>query len=133
MGCYGIGLGRCLAAIVEQRHDEKGIIWPMNIAPYKVAIVVIDTLSQDQMDAANHLYKELQYNNIETIFDDREVRAGVKFNDMDLIGIPIRITIGKKIVEHIVELKRRNSDEVKEISIFDVVDNIQDIIEEEKI
>lgn len=133
MGCYGIGLGRCLAAIVEQRHDEKGIIWPMNIAPYKVAIVVIDTLSQDQMDAANHLYKELQYNNIETIFDDREVRVGVKFNDMDLIGIPIRITIGKKIVEHIVELKRRNSDEVKEISIFDVVDNIQDIIEEEKI
>ena len=133
MGCYGIGLGRCLAAIVEQRNDEKGIIWPMNIAPYKVAIVVIDTLNQDQMDAANHLYKELIDNKIDTILDDRNVRAGVKFNDMDLIGIPIRITIGKKIIEHIVEIKRRNSDEIKEISIFDIIYNLQDIIEEEKI
>ena len=133
MGCYGIGLGRCLASIVEQRNDEKGIIWPMNIAPYKVAIVVIDTLNTDQMDAANHLYQELTDLGIETILDDREVRPGVKFNDMDLIGIPIRITIGKKIVDHIVEMKRRNSDEVKEVSIFDVVYNMQDIIEEENI
>ena len=133
MGCYGIGLGRCLASIVEQRNDENGIIWPMNIAPYKVAIVVIDTLNPDQMDAANHLYQELTDLGIETILDDRDVRPGVKFNDMDLIGIPIRITIGRKIVDHIVEMKRRNSDEVKEVSIFDVVYNMQDIIEEENI
>ncbi|MBR3490084.1 MAG: proline--tRNA ligase [Bacilli bacterium] len=133
MGCYGIGVGRCLASIVEQRSDDKGIIWPMNIAPYKVAIVVIDTLNTDQMDAANHLYQELTDLGIETILDDRDVRPGVKFNDMDLIGIPIRITIGKKIVDHIVEMKRRNSDEVKEVSIFDVVYNMQDIIEEENI
>ena len=133
MGCYGIGLGRCLASIVEQRHDDKGIIWPISIAPYKVSIVVIDTLNIDQMDAANHLYNELNELGIDTIFDDRDIRPGVKFNDMDLIGIPIRITIGKKIVDHIVELKKRDSEEIKEISVFDVIYNIQDIIEEENI
>ena len=133
MGCYGIGLGRCLASIVEQRNDEKGIIWPISVAPYKVAIVVIDTLNVDQMDAANHLYKELIDLGIDTILDDRDIRPGVKFNDLDLIGIPIRITIGKKIVEHIVEIKKRSEEEVKETSIFDVIYHVQDIIEEENI
>ena len=133
MGCYGIGLDRCIASIVEQNNDEKGIIWPINVAPYKVAIVVIDPLNVDQMDAANHLYQELIDNNIDTILDDRDIRPGVKFNDMDLIGIPIRITIGKKIVEHIVELKKRSEEEVKEISIFDVLYNVQDEIEEKNI
>ncbi len=133
MGCYGIGLDRCIASIVEQNNDENGIIWPMNVAPYKVAIVVIDPLNVDQMDAANHLYQELVDNNIDVILDDRDVRPGVKFNDMDLIGIPIRITIGKKIVEHLVELKKRNSEEVTDISIFDVLYKVQDIIEEKNI
>ena len=133
MGCYGIGLDRCMASIVEQNNDEKGIIWPVNVAPYKVAIVVIDPLNIDQMDAANHLYQELIDNNIDTILDDRDIRPGVKFNDMDLIGIPIRITIGKKIVEHIVELKKRDEEETKEISIFDVLYNVQDIVEEKNI
>lgn len=133
MGCYGIGLDRCIASIVEQNNDEKGIIWPVNVAPYKVAIVVIDPLNIDQMDAANHLYQELIDNGIDTILDDRDIRPGVKFNDMDLVGIPIRITIGKKIVEHIVELKKRNEEEIKEISIFDVLYNVQDIVEEKNI
>ena len=133
MGCYGIGLGRCLASIVEQQNDENGIIWPMSIAPYKVAIIVIDTLNVDQMDAANHLYKELLDAGIDTIIDDRDVRPGVKFNDMDLIGIPIRITVGKKVIEHLVELKKRNEEETKEISIFDIIYTLQDIIEEENI
>ena len=133
MGCYGIGLGRCLASIVEQRNDEKGIIWPISVAPYKVAIVVIDTLNVDQMDAANHLYKELKDLGIDTILDDRDIRPGVKFNDLDLIGIPIRVTIGKKIVERIVEIKKRSEEETKETSIFDVIYHIQDIIEEENI
>ena len=131
MGSYGIGLGRCMAAIVEQRNDENGIIWPMSVAPYKVAIVVIDILNIEQMEAANHLYNELKSLDIETILDDRDIRPGVKFNDMDLIGVPIRITIGKKIVDHILELKKRDDDEVKETSIFDVIYHIQDIIEEE--
>ena len=133
MGCYGIGLGRCIASIVEQNNDDKGIIWPINVVPFKVAIVVIDPLNVDQMDAANHLYQELMDNNIDVILDDRDIRPGVKFNDMDLIGIPIRITIGKKIVEHIVELKKRNEEEVSDISIFDVLYKVQDIIEEKNI
>lgn len=133
MGCYGIGLDRCLAAIVEQNHDDKGIIWPINVAPYKVGIIVIDPINIDQMDAANHLYQELMDAGIEPILDDRDIRPGVKFNDMDLIGIPIRITIGKKIVEHLVELKRRDEEEINEISIFDVLYKVQDIIEERNI
>ena len=133
MGCYGIGLGRCLAALVEQKNDEHGIIWPMNVAPYKVAIVVIDTKNQEQMEAANHLYQELMNAKIDTILDDRDERAGVKFKDMDLIGIPIRVTIGKKINEHIIEIKKRTSDEINEISIFDAIYKIGDIIDEERI
>ncbi len=133
MGCYGIGLGRCLASIVEQRNDENGIVWPMSVAPYKVAIIVIDPLNIDQMEAANHLYKELCDLKIDVILDDRDVRPGVKFNDMDLIGIPIRITVGKKIVEHLVEIKKRNEEEINEKSIFDIIYTIQDIIEEESL
>ena len=133
MGSYGIGIGRCLAAIVEQNNDENGIIWPMSVAPYKVAIIVIDTINIDQMDAANHLYKELMDLGIETILDDRDIRPGVKFNDIDLIGVPIRITVGKKIIEHLVEIKRRREDEIQEKSVFDIIYTIQDIIEEESI
>ena len=133
MGCYGIGIGRCLSAIVEQNNDENGIIWPMNIAPFKVAIVIVDINNEEQVEAANHLYKEFKEANIDVLLDDRKERIGVKFNDMDLIGIPIRITIGKKIDEHICELKLRNSKEVDEISIFDVLYKVQDIIEDKNI
>ena len=133
MGCYGIGLGRCISSIIEQNNDEKGIIWPMNVAPYKVAIVVIDVYDDDQMEAAEHLYQELKEAGIETILDDRDERAGVKFNDMDLIGIPIKITIGKKIKDHIVELKKRTDEENTDVSIFDVIYSVQDIIAEEKV
>ena len=133
MGCYGIGIGRCLSAIVEQNNDEKGIIWPMNVAPYKVGIIIVDTKIDEQVQAANHLYNELRKLNIDVLLDDRNERAGVKFNDMDLIGIPIRITIGKKIDDHICEFKLRESDESSEISIFDVIYKIQDTIEEKNI
>lgn len=133
MGCYGIGIGRCLSAIVEQNNDEKGIIWPMSIAPYKVAIVVVDANNEVQIESANHLYNTFKEANIDVLLDDRKERAGVKFNDMDLIGIPIRITIGRKASEHIVELKKRTDAECSEISIFDVLYKVQDIIEEENI
>ena len=133
MGCYGIGIGRCLSAIVEQKNDEKGIIWPMSIAPFKVAIVVVDMKNDIQVDAANHLYQTFTEAGIETLLDDRNERAGVKFNDMDLIGIPIRITIGRKAEEHIVEIKKRSEQEINEISIFDVLYKVQDIIDEENI
>ncbi|MBP3635145.1 MAG: proline--tRNA ligase [Bacilli bacterium] len=133
MGCYGIGIGRCLSAIVEQKNDDKGIIWPMSIAPYKVAIVVVDINNEKQLETANHLYNTFKEAGIDVLLDDRAERAGVKFNDMDLIGIPIRITIGRKVDEHIVELKKRCEEEFTEISLFDVLYKVQDIIEEENI
>ena len=133
MGCYGIGICRCMSAVVEQKNDEKGIIWPMSIAPYKVAIIIVNMENEKQVEAGNHLYQTFKKSNIDVLLDDRKERAGVKFNDMDLIGIPIRITIGNKIDEHIVELKKRDSDEIKEISIFDVLYTVQDIIDEESI
>ena len=125
MGCYGIGLGRILASIAEQNNDEKGLIWPLSVAPFKVAIVL---LNNDAKEYANKLYEELNNKGIETILDDRNERAGVKFNDMDLIGIPIRITIGKKYNENIVELKLRKEQETKEININNIIDEINDII-----
>ena len=130
MGCYGIGIGRCMASVVEQHSDEKGIIWPMEIAPFKVAIVVVNTNDEAQNDAANYLYNELKSNGISTILDDRNERVGVKFNDMDLIGIPIRVTIGNKINDQLVEIKRRNEEDFSEISLYDALTKIEDIIDE---
>ena len=127
MGCYGIGIERILSAIVEQNNDEKGIIWPMNVAPYKVAIVVIDTKSPEQMEVGDNLYKKLNDAGIDTLIDDRKERPGIKFNDIDLIGIPIRITIGKKIKDNIIEIKLRNSNETKEVSVEDALDTIKSL------
>lgn len=131
MGCYGIGLGRCMAAIVEQCHDDRGIIWPVEVAPFKVAIVVVNTLDDASNDAANYLYNELKKNGISTILDDRKERIGVKFNDMDLIGIPIRITIGNKINDQLVEIKERKKNTFEEISLYDTLSRIEDIIDGE--
>ena len=117
MGCYGIGIARIMAAIVEQNHDDEGIIFPEIIAPYELAIVVVNSKDEVQMKVANDLYEKYKKDGVEVILDDRGIRAGVKFKDMDLIGIPKRIVVGKKASEGIVELKYRNSSEVKEISI----------------
>lgn len=129
MGCYGIGIERIIAAIVEQNHDNKGIIWPMNIAPYKVCIVLISNKDEKQVEVANDLYNKLNECGIDVILDDRNERPGVKFNDMDLIGIPIRITVGKKVEENLVEFKMRNSDDVEIVSIDNVVETIKKKIE----
>ena len=128
MGCYGIGLGRIMASVVEQRNDEKGIIWPVNIAPFKVSIVLINKDDDLQKSIANALYNNLITNNIETILDDRDVRAGVKFNDMDLIGIPYRITVGKKALNSLVELKVRETNQVFDIHVNDIVTKIKELI-----
>jgi len=125
MGCYGIGIERMIAAVVEQNHDEKGIIWPMNIAPYKVCIVQISDKDEKQKEIANDLYEQLTKLGIDTILDDRKERPGVKFNDMDLIGIPVRITVGKKVEENKVELKMRNQEEVEEILVEEVIETIK--------
>ena len=120
MGCYGIGIERMIAAVVEQNHDEKGIIWPMNIAPYKVAIVLINPKDEKQKEVAEQLYKQLNDLGIDTLLDDRNERPGVKFNDMDLIGIPVRITVGKKVEQNQVEIKKRTEEQSKDVDIQEI-------------
>ena len=129
MGCYGIGIERIMSAIVEQNNDEKGIIWPINVAPYKVAIVVINPKEEKQLESGNKLYEELNNIGIDALIDDREERAGVKFNDMDLLGIPIRITIGKKITEDILEIKLRSEDTINECKTEETIQKIKEILE----
>jgi prolyl-tRNA synthetase len=116
-----------MASIIEQNHDDKGIIWPLNIAPFKVGIVVINNEDEKQIEIANNLYENLMKANIECLLDDRDERAGVKFNDMDLIGIPIRITIGNKIKDNIIEMKLRDNTVVEDIKVTDVYDYINKI------
>ena len=124
MGCYGIGISRTAAAAIEQNHDAKGIIWPLAIAPFQVSLV---RLGQDEqvVKAADELYQLMLENNIEVIYDDRDERPGVKFADHDLIGCPIRVTIGgRSLKEGLIEVKRRSSDEVTRIAMDSVISYI---------
>ncbi len=110
MGCYGIGVGRTMAAAIEQNHDENGIVWPKAIAPFQVILVPVSEKSTRQMQAANDLYAALREKGVEVLLDDRAERAGVKFKDADLIGIPLRITIGDKSLDQgLLEYKERKS------------------------
>lgn len=131
MGCYGIGIGRVLASIVEQNNDEKGIIFPMTVAPFKVCVVPSNMKDEHIVETADKIYQTLTESNIDTIYDDRDERLGVKFNDMDLIGIPIRITVGKKLAENKVELKLRKEDTSKDVDVENVIEEIKNIIEKE--
>ena len=121
MGSYGIGPARAMAAMAEQNADENGINWPKDFAPFQCAIVIISTKSEEQVEAAEKLYSELKAKGIDVLLDDRDARPGVKFKDMDLIGIPYRITVGKGISEGKVELKSRTG-EKQEVSIDEAVD-----------
>lgn len=116
MGCYGIGVSRILSAIVEQHHDNRGMIWPAAIAPFQVHIIPISIKDQAQMQMAEELYDTLSENGIEVLVDDRDERAGVKFNDSDLIGIPIRIVVGKYAENGNVEFIERKGNEKKILS-----------------
>lgn len=120
MGSYGIGVSRTMAAIVEQYHDEEGIIWPLVVAPYHVMITVVNVKDEEQTALGEKLHDELSKRGIEVLLDDRNERAGVKFKDRDLIGIPIRITVGKRAGEEIVEFSFRDSAEKEEISISEI-------------
>ena len=124
MGSYGIGIGRTMAAIVEQNHDEKGIIWPENIAPFKVTILIMSTKDETQVKLANELYDRLQSLNIEVMLDDRDERPGVKFNDAELIGIPYRVTVGRGAAENIVEFKARTAEEAENISVDELINRL---------
>ena len=121
MGCYGIGLARILAAVVEQNHDDAGMILPSCIAPYQVAIVIANTKDVSQVSLAEELYGKLSQLGISVLLDDRDIRAGAKFKDMDLIGIPKRITVGKKAMDGVVEYKIRGEDNFQEVSSNDVL------------
>ncbi|MGI5921730.1 MAG: proline--tRNA ligase [Syntrophomonadaceae bacterium] len=129
MGCYGIGISRTMAAAVEQNNDQHGIIWPIPIAPYQVIIVPVNAKNRDQMQAAHNIYDQLQEKGIEVIMDDRDERAGVKFKDADLIGIPVRITIGpKSLQENKVEVKKRWEKESELVDLAAVIELVTGII-----
>ena len=114
MGCYGVGVSRSMASIVEQFHDDNGIIWPMSVAPYHVIITVMKPEDEAQKEVAEKVERELEAAGVEVILDDRKERPGVKFKDADLIGIPIRITVGRGAVDGIIEYKmRRDADKVE--------------------
>lgn len=124
MGSYGIGLERCMAAVVEQHNDESGILWPAAIAPFDVAIVIVSMKDEAQVQAANTLYDELRKEGLDVLLDDRNERPGVKFKDMELIGIPHRITVGRGIKEGNVELRARNESASKDVALADIVQNM---------
>ncbi|MCM3178209.1 proline--tRNA ligase [Cytobacillus horneckiae] len=120
MGCYGIGVSRVMAAIAEQYNDEKGFVWPANIAPYHIHLIAVNMKNEEQASLSEELYRSMKKAGYEVLLDDRIERPGVKFADADLIGLPIRITVGKKASEGIVELKDRKTGEMEEVHINDL-------------
>ncbi len=117
MGCYGIGVSRLLAAIIEQNHDEHGLIWPKSVTPFDIHLIAVNMKDDHQRALAEEVYQRLLDNGYDVLFDDRDERAGVKFKDADLIGIPLRLVIGKKSKERIIEYKRRRTEETGEMSV----------------
>lgn len=116
MGCYGIGVSRTIAAAIEQLSDENGIVWPLAIAPYQAIVVPVNVKDETQAKLAEKIYEQLKENGIEVLIDDRQERAGVKFKDADLIGIPVRITVGKKAADGICEFKFRSGGDAEDVS-----------------
>jgi prolyl-tRNA synthetase len=121
MGCYGIGVTRIVAAAIEQNHDKDGIIWPLPLAPYEVAVLALQVEDPAVAEACERIYDELTRAGIDVLYDDRDERPGVKFKDADLIGVPYRIAVGKKgLAEGVAELKLRRAPEVRKIKLAEV-------------
>ena len=132
MGCYGIGIGRTLAAVVEQCNDADGIIWPMAVAPYQAVIIPVNDREPELKEAAERIYAELETAGVEVVLDDRQERAGVKFKDADLIGYPVRITVGAKaLARGNVEVRLRKDGEMQEIALDSLTDWLKAYIEAE--
>ncbi|MDK0538889.1 proline--tRNA ligase [Clostridium perfringens] len=129
MGCYGIGVTRTVASIIEQHNDENGIIWPLEVAPYHVSVIPANVKNEEQATKAEEIYNELRKIGVEALLDDRKERAGVKFKDSELMGIPMRITVGKMIGEGQVEFKLRNGGEVETLSIEEVYNRVREEFE----
>ena len=128
MGSYGIGISRLLSAVAEQQADENGLVWPDSIAPFDVHVIPVNAKNDDQMKVANEITTDLEAAGLEVLVDDRKERAGVKFADSDLIGLPIRVTVGKKATEGIVEVKIRKTGETIEVKVAELVNTIQIIL-----
>ncbi len=128
MGCYGIGVSRTMAAVAEQCNDEKGLIWPVSVAPFDLHLIAINMKDEKQSDLAGKLYAEFKQNRLAVLFDDRNERPGVKFADSDLIGLPIRITVGKKANEGIVEVKVRKTGEMFEVHYSELFAKISSLL-----
>ncbi|WP_297453259.1 proline--tRNA ligase [Persephonella sp.] len=127
MGCYGIGVSRLMAAAVEQNHDENGIIWPENIAPFKLQILALNVKDSQIKDIAENIYQKAKEKGIEVLYDDRDMSPGAKFKDADLIGIPYRIVVGKKVKENKVEIQKRATGEKQEIEINKIDEFLEDL------
>ena len=125
MGSYGIGVERIMASVIEQNHDENGIIWTKNITPFDVVVIITNINKEDLFEMGEEIYKDLREKGFEVLLDDRKVRAGVKFNDADLIGVPFRITVGKKASEKIVELTNRKTKETFDVKIENIIEKLQ--------
>ena len=132
MGCYGIGVTRTLAAIVEQNHDDNGIIWPMSVAPYHAVITVINPRDEIQMSLAGSIFARLEAAGLEVVVDERDERPGVKFKDADLLGFPIRITVGKKAADGIVEYKLRRGGDNTDLTADQAADAAIELYNKEK-
>ena len=127
MGSYGIGVDRIISAAVEHHHDDDGIIWPLALAPFHVVVTITNMKQDDLRAAGENLYQELQKTGLDVLLDDRDERAGVKFKDADLIGIPFRITIGKKVADGLVELFNRRTKKNEDVKISDVVSHVRSL------
>lgn len=132
MGCYGIGVTRCISAAIEQNYDDNGIIMPVAIAPFEAAVVPVNVKDGAQRALAEELYGELRARGIDVVIDDRDERAGVKFKDMDLIGIPARIVVGKKAADGVVEFKRRTDEKSTDMPTADAIEALCSFIAENK-
>jgi prolyl-tRNA synthetase len=129
MGCYGLGLSRLMAAAVEQNHDDKGIIWPVSIAPYYVYLCPLYREGSRVAEVAEKLYASLEAEGVEVLFDDREESPGVKFNDADLLGIPFRVTVSPRTLQKdSVELKLRSKKESELVPLEKIVGKLREII-----
>ncbi len=132
MGCYGVGISRTMQAVVEQHHDDKGIIWPVSVAPYEVIVTIVRMADEEQVRMAESIHDELEARGIEVLLDDRDERAGVKFNDADLLGIPVRITVGRDAKEGRVEYKLRREEDSETIPRDEAVARAVRTVEEER-
>lgn len=134
MGCYGIGVGRTVAAAIEQNHDENGMVLPMAIAPFEVEVLPVNTSHGETMEVAHRVYTELLARGIDVILDDRNERPGIKFKDCDLIGIPLRVTIGERnLKEGFVELKKRTDKESERIKKEDIIEKVINYVRESQL